>query len=203
MKRENETLQPPPPLIMCMLIFFSVIYFTFIRPIIEYGDVVCDNIPQNLKNDLDKIRNEAARIVTGCSKPVSLDELKTERGWESLGDCRHKHKLILIFKMTKCLAPSYLSDLVPDLNNNLNNYNLLNSNNARTIVCRTNLYKKSCLPSVVEKWNSIPQDIRNLDSLSCFKRYLDINRPYPNKLFFIGQRHLQILHTRFETIVVP
>ena len=70
MKRENKTLQPPPPLIMCMLIFFSVIYM-FIRPIIEYGDVVCDNIPQYLKNDLDKIQNEAARIVTGCSKLVS------------------------------------------------------------------------------------------------------------------------------------
>ena len=54
----------------------QVIYFTFIRPIIEYGDVVWDNIPQYLKNDLDKIQNEAARIVTGCSKLVSLDELK-------------------------------------------------------------------------------------------------------------------------------
>ena len=55
----------------------QVIYFTFIRPIIEYGDVVWDNIPQYLKNDLDKIQNEAARIVTGCSKLVSLDELKS------------------------------------------------------------------------------------------------------------------------------
>ena len=54
----------------------QVIYFTFIRPIIEYGDVVWENIPQYLKNDLDKIQNEAARIVTGCSKLASLDELK-------------------------------------------------------------------------------------------------------------------------------
>ena len=116
----------------------QVIYFTFIRPIIEYGDVVWDNIPQYLKNDLDKIQNESARIVTGCNKLVSLDKLKNECGWESLGDRRRKHELMLFFKMTKCLVPSYLSDLVPDLNSKLNNYN---SNNIRNIACRTNLYK--------------------------------------------------------------
>ena len=48
--------------------------------------------------------------------------------------------------MTKCLAPSYPSDLVPDLNSNLNNYNLRNSNNMRTIACRTNLYEKILSP---------------------------------------------------------
>ena len=56
--------------------------------------------------------------------------------------------------MAKCLVPSYLSDLVTDMNSNLNNYNLRNSNNIRTISCRTNLYIKSFLPSVVEEWNS-------------------------------------------------
>ena len=48
----------------------------FIRPIVEYGDVVWDNIPQYLKNDSDKIQNETARMVAGCSKLVSWDELK-------------------------------------------------------------------------------------------------------------------------------
>ena len=69
----------------------QVIYFTFVRPIIEYGDVVWDNILQYLKNDLDKIQTEAARTVTDCSKLVSLDEQKYECGWESLGDRRRKH----------------------------------------------------------------------------------------------------------------
>ena len=124
-----------------------------------------------------------------------MDELKNECGWESLGDRRRKQKFILLKGLFECLIPSYLSDLIPDLNSKLNNYNLLNSNNMRTIACRTNLYEKK---SVVEEWNSIPQDIRSLDSLPCFKRYLDINRPYPNELVFIGQRRFQILHTRLR-----
>ena len=40
---------------------------------------------QNQKDELDKIQNEAARIVTGCTKLVSMVDLNKESGWESLG----------------------------------------------------------------------------------------------------------------------
>ena len=43
--------------------FLQVMFFSFVRPIIEYADVVWNNMPQYLKDDLDKIQNEAARIV--------------------------------------------------------------------------------------------------------------------------------------------
>ena len=43
--------------------FLQVIYFSFVQPILEYDDVVWNNMPQYLKDDLDKIQNEAARIV--------------------------------------------------------------------------------------------------------------------------------------------
>ena len=94
----------------------QVIYFPFIRPILEYGDVIWNNIPQYLKDDLDKIQNEAVRIVTGCSKLVSLSNLRQECGWESLSERRGKHKLTLFFRMVKGFVPPYLSSLVPQLN---------------------------------------------------------------------------------------
>ena len=51
-------------------------------PLIEYADVVWDNCPQYLKEKLDKIQSEAARIVTGCTKLVFLNDLAKEAGWE-------------------------------------------------------------------------------------------------------------------------
>ena len=42
-----------------------VIYTEFIRPILEYSDVIWDNYRVR-KNDLDKLQNEAARIATGA-----------------------------------------------------------------------------------------------------------------------------------------
>ena len=42
----------------------ETIYLTFIRPLLEYGDVIWDNCTQYEKNELDKIQNEAAdRII--------------------------------------------------------------------------------------------------------------------------------------------
>ena len=103
----------------------QVIYVPFIRPILEYGDVIWNNIPQYLKDDLDKIQNEAARIVTGCSKLVSLSNLRQECGWESLSERRRKHKLTLFFKMVKGFVPPYLSSLVPQLNRNISNFKFI------------------------------------------------------------------------------
>ena len=50
----------------------QIIYFSFIRPILEYGDVIWDNLSQELECQLDKVENEAARIVTDCTKLVSI-----------------------------------------------------------------------------------------------------------------------------------
>ena len=50
----------------------ETIYLTFIRPVLEYADVVWGNCTNYEKQELDKIQTEAARIVTGATKLVSL-----------------------------------------------------------------------------------------------------------------------------------
>ena len=62
----------------------QTIYFSFIRPIIEYVDVIWINVSQYQKDQIEKIQNEAGRIVTGCSKLVSLKYLNKESGWKLL-----------------------------------------------------------------------------------------------------------------------
>ena len=50
----------------------ETIYIAFIRPLLEYGDVIWDNCTQYQKNELDKIQNEAARIATGATNSFLL-----------------------------------------------------------------------------------------------------------------------------------
>ena len=45
-------------------------YFTFIRPILEYADIVWDNCTQQQSYLLEKIQLEAGRIVSGTTKLV-------------------------------------------------------------------------------------------------------------------------------------
>ena len=73
----------------------EIIYVSFIRPILEYANVVWDNCTNSEKDDIDKIQNEAARIVVGCNKLIAIENLYNEVGWETLNERRRKHKLLM------------------------------------------------------------------------------------------------------------
>ena len=133
----------------------ETVYLTFIRTILEYGNTVWDNCTQNEKNELEKIQNEAARIVTGTTKLVSIRALNQEIKWNTLKERRRKHKLALFYKMINILSPPYLLSLIPLPVNRKSSYNLRNSNDIQTIPARTNLYYNSFLPSVIREWNNL------------------------------------------------
>ncbi len=42
----------------------ETIYISFIRPVLEYGDVLFDNCTVQQKDELEHIQQEAARIAT-------------------------------------------------------------------------------------------------------------------------------------------
>ena len=64
---------------------------------------------------LEHIQNEAARIATGATKLVSVNNLYREIYWESFIKRRHDHKLTLFYKMYHHLASEYLTKLMPYL----------------------------------------------------------------------------------------
>ena len=61
----------------------QTLYFSVICPLLEYADVVWNNCAQYESNELEKIQNEAARIVKGATKLVSINSLLLETGWET------------------------------------------------------------------------------------------------------------------------
>ena len=84
----------------------EITYFIFIRPLLEYADVVLDNCTLYEVNALEKIQLEAARIVTGATKLVSLEMLYKETGSETLEIRRSNHKLCLFYKMNNNISQS-------------------------------------------------------------------------------------------------
>ena len=73
------------------------IYVTFIRPILEYADVVQDNKTLFLVNKLENVQIGAARIVTGGTRLVSINSLYKETGWETLQARQEHHQKILFY----------------------------------------------------------------------------------------------------------
>ena len=52
-------------------ITLNQIYFSYVLPVLEYSSVVWDGCSLQDSNALDKLQNEAARIVTGPTRSVS------------------------------------------------------------------------------------------------------------------------------------
>ena len=50
------------------------IYISFLRPVLEYSAVVWDGCTLYEKENLEKIQHEAARIMTGLTRSVSIEK---------------------------------------------------------------------------------------------------------------------------------
>ena len=175
------------------------IYISFIRPALEYADIVWDNCTQYEINSTEKIQLEAARIATGATRLVSVELLYKEIGWEPLQNRRYKHKMCQFYKMINDITPFYISSLVPARVENTSVYHLRDSQNIRPLLTRTQLYYKSFLPACVRERNELPLDIRNSDSLSSFKQQLDKENTKVPGYYSLGNRLLQIHHSRLRT----
>jgi hypothetical protein len=177
----------------------ETIYLSFIRPLLEYSDVVWDNITQQDEFELEKIQLEACRIITGTTKLVSISNLYEDTCIQPLKVRRYKHKQILLYKMFNNLSPHYLSSLVPDTVGESSDYNLRNADNTRNIFCHTQLYSHSFLPSSIKDWNNLPVNYRNSPSISIFKSRLNEDVQSVPSHYYVGERKYQIIHTRLRT----
>lgn len=177
------------------------IYLSYVLPILEYSSVVWDGCTEQDSYTLEKIQNEAARIVTGLTRSVSLENLYRECGWTSLSNRRKQQKLAFMYRASNSLVPAYISDLIPPLVRETTNYPLRNSNNISIPYTRTEISRKSCIPSSVLLWNTLDESVRSANTVTTFKN--QVKQLYSNNRivypFFVkGDRYLSVLHARIR-----
>ena len=177
------------------------IYVSYLLPVLEYASIVWDGCAAHNSDILDKIQNEAARIVTGLTRSVSLNKLYKECGWLSLAERRRQQNLSFMFKAHSDLLPSYISDLMPPLVRNISNYPLRSMNNYSVPFARTEIFKKSCIPSAITLWNSAVNSLKDSNTLHSFKYQMKkpfaINSKVPS-YYASGNRRLSVLHARIR-----
>ena len=171
-------------------------YFWFIRPTLEYADVVWDNCTNVLKQDIEDVQIEAARTVTRATKLCNTQHMLSELQWDSLESRRKNHRLGLMYKMNTGLTPHYLSNLLPTASQD--RYALRNSENTPFIPCKTKLYSDFYIPATIRQWNNLPHSARNAQSLQVFKTKLQTQKHKPTINYNSGARFNQILHCRLR-----
>ena len=63
-------------------------YKLYVRPHLDYGDVIFHNQRMDLMDLIERVQYKAALIVSGCWQGTNRERLYEELGWESLSDRR-------------------------------------------------------------------------------------------------------------------
>ena len=142
------------------------IYKAFLRPLIDYGDIIYDQ-PQNESfcEKLESVQYKAALAMTGAMQSTSRDKIYQKLGLESLKSRRWYKRLSCMFKIMIKEAPNYLIIFVPECETNTRTRN----NSIPTFNHRTNCFKYSFFPSTLNDWFNLDLKIRNSESISIFK----------------------------------
>ena len=149
----------------------SQLYCTYIRPILDYGDIIYDgHITITDQIRLERLQTRTARLVTGALYGTSSERLLDELGWDKLKTRREIHKLIYFYKLLdkRSNTPEFVKKLVPDSRRNTSNRLLRNSQNITQPPNHLESYKASFIPKTIKTWNLLPESIRNLPSTKSF-----------------------------------
>ena len=157
------------------------IYKVFIRSHLGYGDIVYDK-PDNetFINKIEKAQYDAALAVTGAIRGTSREKLYAELGIESLKFRRWFRKLACFYKIQSTGLPKYLLQLIPTNNHS---YTLRKPLNIPHYYCRTDTFKNSFFPNVMNEWNKLDEKIKGATSFSFFKAsLLKVGCPHSNSI---------------------
>ena len=176
----------------------NVLYKTFVRPTLEYGDVLLCNLTENQKYDIEMVQKRAGRIISGATRGVPRNIIYTELGWESLEKRRERHCILYFHKILHGQTPAFLSDLLPGYVQERVPYNLRNAQNLDTMPARIGALHNSFIPYTIRLWNNLPQNLRDLHEFENFKNEYLRELPRENILYCYGDRKAGIHHARIR-----
>ena len=85
---------------------------TYILSQLNYGDVILQNMSEQIKHKLQKLQNNGIRYAYGLRKYDHISGFIKKKNILNMESRRMLHSLTLMYKINKGLAPSYLSDRI-------------------------------------------------------------------------------------------
>ena len=118
------------------------VYKCFIRPHLDYGDLIYDqpNLP-SLTNKIKSVQYNAALPITSAIRGTSKEKLYQELGFESLKDRRWLRRLFYLYKIVNTKQPAYLYDLIPPFQRSSRNKSCIYEPFCRTVSFKILFYR--------------------------------------------------------------
>ena len=163
--------------------FPLTIYKAFIRPHLDYCDVIYDKIfNESWHEKLESAQYNVTLAITGATRGTVTEELYQELGLESLRNRLKLRRLSLFYKIYKDQSPLHLYNLIPA--KTPGNYPLRNVKEIPTINVKHRFFENSFFPAIITEWNDLDYSLRNAPFINVFKKnILKFIRLGPNKVF--------------------
>ena len=144
-------------------------YNALVLPHLDYCCEVWDTIGTTLSDRLQKLQNRAARAIVGRKNEHGQSELAlNELNWKPLSERRTQFVASLMYKITHDLAPLRLTDIFQKTSSS-QHYNLRGSSTKLHLPKpKTEYLKKSLSYRGAKLWNSLPNELRQKESLAIF-----------------------------------
>ena len=152
----------------------KVLVVSLVLSHINYCNALLYGLPDCTLSKLQRVQNVAAKLVLQRRRSDSSREALRELHWLPI-KLRIEYKIAtLVFKCVHDMAPSYLKDL---LSVKVPSRALRSSDESGILfsvpVCsRKTFLDRSFAVSGPKVWNSLPSDIRSIDSIDVFKKQL-------------------------------
>ena len=169
------------------------IYKSFIRPHLDYRDILYDKPSNdNFQSKMEKVQYRACLAITGGIQGTSRERLYDELGL---------HSLVFFYKIVNRLLPDYLYSY---LDFPFQENDLLRSSSATIttpLPTKTKSFKGTFFPYCINEWNKLKVGIRNAKSINIFKKSI-VSGKKENLLFFtydpLGVKLLTSLRLQFS-----
>ena len=158
------------------------IYKAFVRPHLDYGNVLVDQeFKASSHEKLESIQYNACLALTGTIRNTSKEKLYQELSLESLQLRWWYRKLCLFYKIFKNKCPAYLFNLITARNTH---YSLRTSDNIPSFNVKYIFFKNYFLPSTLIEWNKLDDSLQKYHSFNVFKKeILKFIRPSSNSFY--------------------
>ena len=177
-----------------------IAYKSYVRPILEYADVVWGGCGIKLQSKLEQVQYRSMIAISGAIRTTSSDRIRNFLGLAKLSDRRNIHRITLLYKITRNQTPIYLLRI---LNQYLNPALRYTRNRQEYIVPRGKNRKfiNSFFPAAISSWTKLNVTIRNSQTtaktfqLTLFREF---KCPLSNScVYFLGKRQNEKHLNRF------
>jgi len=143
---------------------FVDLYKVYVRPILESNSVVWNPSKEMDIKKIEGVQRRALKSIKGWAEKSYEDRLKCA-GIETLKQRREKIDMIHVYKFMKIgdRKFNHVSD-----RHNINTRSVKNENLIQE-KCRTNIRQHFFDNRVVNKWNNLPLELRNVETVKKFK----------------------------------